>query len=86
MNLFLVVLGYSKNHYLFSWIWTEYRFYSVWMREDTDQKISEYGHFTRNDYLEESMLIHYTASSPFIWKYNKYWKALERRQTLVKSC
>ena len=43
--------------YVFSCIRTEYRIirsispYSVWMRENTDQKNSEYGHFSRSAYL-----------------------------------
>ena len=49
--------------YVFSRIWTEYGEilrispHSVQMRENTDQKNSEYGHFSRSDQLGQWKLI-----------------------------
>ena len=46
---------------IFSHIWTEYGEilrispYSVRMRENTDQKNSEYGHFSRSDTIEKKV-------------------------------
>ena len=36
-------------------IWTEYSPYSVRMRENTDQKNSEYGHFSRSVVFRHSI-------------------------------
>ena len=65
---------YSETFWsLFSLIWTEYREirsispYSVQIAGNTDQEISEYGHFSRNDYnlsyriSKQTYLIYFSA-------------------------
>ena len=61
LHILLIITAWKCPHSEFSWsvfarIWTEYGKiwritpYSIWMRENTGQKNSEYGHFSRSDY------------------------------------